>query len=69
MQDAKVVGDRLELWDMITESIELPPMLIRAGSSALQITPYGLDPRTRWDTYLITIPGYGVWGFSDGDVP
>jgi hypothetical protein len=69
LREGTSVANRFELWELITKTVELPPMLIRAGTASLQITPYGFDERIGWNTYLITIPGYGVWGMSDGDVP
>lgn len=26
------------------------------------------DPRTRWDTHIVTIEGFGVLGYTDGPV-
>ena len=32
----------------------------------LSVTPYGgVDKRTGWDTYIVTVDGYGVYGFTD----
>jgi hypothetical protein len=30
-------------------------------------TWYCLDPRINWDTWMITVDGYGVVGFTNGD--
>lgn len=32
----------------------------------LKVTPRGLDPRTGWDTHIVTISGFGVYGYTDG---
>jgi hypothetical protein len=33
----------------------------------LKVAPYGgVDKRCGWDTYIVTIEGYGVMGFTDG---
>jgi hypothetical protein len=34
----------------------------------IRIEPYGPNPdqRNGWDTHIVTITGYGVWGFTDG---
>jgi hypothetical protein len=49
--------------------------LIRAGlgqfgvpltPAMIHVEPYTYDARIDWDTYLITIDGYGVWGMSNG---
>ena len=29
----------------------------------------GKDPRSGWDTYLVTIQDWGVYGYTDGPVP
>lgn len=36
----------------------------------LEIKPYLFDDRPGWnaDTYIVTIPGYGVFGFTNGSV-
>lgn len=31
-----------------------------------EILPYGYDPRIGWDTYIVTVEGFGVVGFTDG---
>jgi hypothetical protein len=41
---------------------------------AIVIEPYGppsdrTDHRNGWDTHIIVIQGYGVWGFASGPVP
>lgn len=32
----------------------------------VHVEPYGPDPRTGWDTYIVTVDGLGVFGFTDG---
>ncbi len=32
----------------------------------LLVKPYAYDNRIDWDTYIVTIKGYGVAGFTDG---
>jgi serine/threonine protein kinase len=34
----------------------------------ISIEPYCFDKRTGWDTYLICIEGYGVWGMANGPI-
>jgi len=36
------------------------------SSKQIEVKPYGYDERTEWDTYIIVIKGYGVYGFADG---
>lgn len=33
----------------------------------LKIEKYVYDDRINWDTHIVTIPGYGVIGFTDGE--
>ncbi len=68
-KSAKTVSNRLALWELITATTILPPMVIRAGTAALQLEPYGYDKRISKYTYLINIVGYGVWGMAEGDIP
>lgn len=33
----------------------------------IEVSPYGgVDERIGWDTHIVTIRGYGVFGFTDG---
>lgn len=32
----------------------------------ITIEPYGYDNRIDWDTYIVSIPNYGVLGFTNG---
>ena len=34
----------------------------------LEITHYGYDERIEWDCYLVSVPGYGVLGYTNGPV-
>jgi hypothetical protein len=36
--------------------------------SAMRISYYGYDARIDWDTWIITLDGYGVIGFTNGEV-
>lgn len=35
---------------------------------AVKVEYYTLDERIGWDTHIVVIDGYGVWGFTDGPV-
>jgi len=41
---------------------------INVTEENVHVEPYGFDDRIGWDTYIITIDGYGVYGFSDGPI-
>jgi hypothetical protein len=34
----------------------------------ITVKPYAFDLRVGWDTHIVTVRGYGVAGFSDGDL-
>lgn len=36
--------------------------------SKITIKPYGFDDRIKWDTYVVHLNGYGVFGFTNGPV-
>lgn len=38
------------------------------SESTVEIKPYIYDDRINWDTYIVTIKGLGVLGFTDGPV-
>lgn len=40
-----------------------------ATPDQVHVKPYAPDPRCGWDTYLITVDDYGVWGMADGPAP
>lgn len=55
-RDALVVHVRalLELWGICVRDC------------AVHVEPYAYDERVGWDTYIVTLDGYGVVGFTDG---
>lgn len=38
------------------------------NKETIRIEPYGYDKRINWDTYIITLDGYGVFGFANGEI-
>jgi hypothetical protein len=57
-------GTRAELCEIIRASWE--PCCPSFTAKQLKVRPYHYDARIGWDTYLISIDGYGVWGMADG---
>lgn len=41
---------------------------IKFSPGDMKVTPYCYDDRTGWDTYIVTINGWGVCGFTDGNI-
>lgn len=64
METVREVKDRAELLGIIQESLR--PFGRFVKPEQLRVEPYGYDGRIGWDTHLISIDGYGVWGMADG---
>ena len=62
MQTLVEVADRKALVEHINKLYQgYPPVT----EETLRIEPYGRDDRINWDTYIVTLPGYGVIGMTD----
>lgn len=61
------IRDRTHLVETLQTS--LAPSGFRVDATAVHVEPYTFDPRIGWNTHLITIDGYGVWGMADGPIP
>jgi hypothetical protein len=59
----------LKDWDELVDYIAglLEPWNFTVRPERVYAIAYGRDDRIGWDTYLITLDGYGVMGFTDGD--
>jgi hypothetical protein len=44
------------------------PWYIEFTKEQLHIKPYGYDERIDWDTHIVTLDGYGVVGWTNGDI-
>lgn len=64
MATVREIQDRAELVRIIQE--QLRPYGREVKSEQVQVEPYTYDDRIGWDTHLITIDGYGVWGMANG---
>lgn len=45
---------------------ELAHFGITFPDDAMRLVHYGRDDRIGWDCYVVTVDGYGVFGFIDG---
>lgn len=45
---------------------ELSKFSVEFEDCLLRIRNYGYDKRTGWNTHIVVIEGYGVFGFTDG---
>lgn len=59
-----VNGSREDLFAIVQKSLE--PFGRALTPDLLTVSKYHWDARIGWDTHLITIEGYGVWGMADG---
>lgn len=41
---------------------------VEVNLETVKVEKYVYDSRNGWDTYIISVLGYGVYGFSDGGV-
>lgn len=57
---------RQALADHYNATVKIGPEICAAQISVKSY--YGMDARIGWDTYLVTAPGFGVLGFTDGPV-
>lgn len=68
MAEAQEFAGRAELVAHITE--ELAPWGFVVTPTMVHVEKYGgIDKRIGWDTYIVTVDGYGVFGFTDGPAP
>ena len=56
------------LFNFIKDSFKCWPTMSKIKETDIHIESYGYDNRIDWNTYIVTIDGYGVFGFTDGDV-
>ena len=66
MGTVQVVRDREHLVEVIRKS--LAPFGRPIEPEAITVEPYAFDKRIGWDTYIICIEGYGVWGMANGPI-
>lgn len=58
----EIEGTKESLYNVILDSYD-------CTIDMLHVSPYGgIDERTGWDTHIVTVDGYGVFGFTDGDL-
>lgn len=42
------------------------PAAPRVTTETIHVKPYGYDGRIGWNTHIVMVDNYGVWGFTDG---
>jgi hypothetical protein len=48
--------------------VALAPYNFTVDHEAVHVTPYVQDIRNGWDTYIVYIDNYGVFGYVDGPI-
>jgi hypothetical protein len=66
MRTVREVSGREELLAFIRAT--LAPFGALVEPEHVKVEPYGRDERIGWNTHLIWIEGYGVWGMADGPI-
>lgn len=62
---AETVNSMAELVALVKK--DLYPWGVDVEPAQVHVEPYGgVDERCGWDTHIVTVDGYGVWGFADG---
>lgn len=64
MATVREVADRDALVAWLAESYS--PYGVIVTDDMIAVEPYGFDSRIGWDTYIVTIAGHGVAGFTSG---
>jgi hypothetical protein len=64
METVFEVEDFEQLVDAINK--EMQPFGMTVPPRKVRVEFYTWDGRIGWDTYLVSIDGYGVWGMTDG---
>jgi hypothetical protein len=66
METVVEVANRVELIIHLAHLMERYPGTV-VDFQKIKIEPYGgWDERIGWDTYIVTLEGYGVLGFTNG---
>jgi hypothetical protein len=63
MATVVTINNRDELVSHIAD--KLTPFGIDVKPEDVQVSPYAKDERIDWDTYIVTLQGYGVVGFTN----
>jgi len=64
MSHVKSIRNREDLLSLMRK--ELKPYKVDVRDDLLKIAYYYHDDRMDWDTYIVTLEGYGIYGFTNG---
>ena len=65
MAEVKTFQSKNELVDFIIESLKEFGHGCQINEDTVKIMKYVEDKRIGWDTHIVTLEGYGVFGFTD----
>jgi hypothetical protein len=63
VKEIEATMEAVRRWADESFGVMQPPDL-----SGIEVKHYTYDARIKWDTYIVTLPGWGVLGFTDGPV-
>ena len=64
MDTCKEIAPTMEA--VINEVLPSLPVFLHIKPEDIHVKPYGYDKRIEWDTHIVFVDGYGVYGFTDG---
>jgi hypothetical protein len=67
LEKAITIKSRAELISIIRE--QLFHWYVEFTDDQFHVEQYDYDERIGWDTYIVTLDGYGVLGYTNGPLP
>jgi hypothetical protein len=64
MSTCKEIEPTME--SVIDQVLSSLPCFLHIKPEDIHVEPYGYDKRIGWDTHVVVVDGYGVYGFIDG---
>ena len=62
------IQDKKELIDIIKDRLSPYCHGLEISNETVEVSPYGFDNRIIWDTHIVILKGYSVFGFTDAAV-
>ena len=50
---------------VVNEVLSSLPVFLHIKPEDIHVSFYGYDKRIEWNTHIVTVDGYGVYGFTD----
>lgn len=65
MRGCVEISDKAALLEIVKQDLSSYIHDLEISDETLEVKPYGFDVRTGWDTHIVTLKGYGVFGFTN----